>query len=109
MCSLVAPFKFALVEKFPAHHPPLDYIRNFFLNLKLIGEFFVTLLNPKNILTILRNDLNYCQVFSHCSHFVSNCYMKLFKWSPHFDVNVESHVIPIWVSFPYLRLYLFSP
>ncbi|KAI0528984.1 hypothetical protein KFK09_001529 [Dendrobium nobile] len=35
--------------------------------------------------------------------------MKFFKWPPHFDVNVESLVVLIWVSFPYLCQHLISP
>ncbi|KAL0911341.1 hypothetical protein M5K25_019475 [Dendrobium thyrsiflorum] len=34
--------------------------------------------------------------------------MKLTKWSPLFDVGVESPVIPIWVSFLQLRCHLYS-
>ncbi|KAH0465601.1 hypothetical protein IEQ34_005704 [Dendrobium chrysotoxum] len=35
--------------------------------------------------------------------------MKLFKWTPHFDINVESPIVPIWVSFPSLHPHLFCP
>ncbi|KAL0923362.1 hypothetical protein M5K25_007416 [Dendrobium thyrsiflorum] len=72
------------------------------------SEFSVTLLNSTNVLIKLMNDLDYCRVFSHSSYFSSNC-MKLFKWTPHFDVNVESPIIPIWISIPNLRPHLFSP
>ncbi|KAH0458767.1 hypothetical protein IEQ34_011581 [Dendrobium chrysotoxum] len=37
------------------------------------------------------------------------CYMKILKWSPFFYVNVESPIIPIWISLPNLRPHLFSP
>ncbi|KAL0914760.1 hypothetical protein M5K25_015136 [Dendrobium thyrsiflorum] len=57
----------------------------------------------------LVNDLDYCRIFSHRSYFISNYFMKLFKWTPHFDVNMESPIVPIWVSFPSLRPHLFSP
>ncbi|KAL0909763.1 hypothetical protein M5K25_020660 [Dendrobium thyrsiflorum] len=57
----------------------------------------------------LRGAENCCRVFSHRSYFVSNCFMKLFKWTPYFDINIESPTIPIWVSFPNLRPHLFSP
>ncbi|KAL0925760.1 hypothetical protein M5K25_004130 [Dendrobium thyrsiflorum] len=109
MLSLVLPFEFALIGKFAGHRLPLDLIRKFFFNLKLFGDFSVSLLNPKNVLIKLVNDLDYCRVFSHRSYFVSNCFMWIFKWSPHFDVNVESPIVSIWVSFPSLRPHLFSP
>ncbi|KAI0516225.1 hypothetical protein KFK09_008897 [Dendrobium nobile] len=107
--SLVAPLEFALVGRFPKKHPSIDTIRKFFFNLKLIGDCSVTILNPRNILIKLVNDFDYCRIFSHRSYFVSNCYMKVVKWSPNLDVEVDSPIVPIWVSFPYLRPRLFSP
>ncbi|PKU63892.1 hypothetical protein MA16_Dca009876 [Dendrobium catenatum] len=35
--------------------------------------------------------------------------MKVVKWSPNLDVEVDSPIVPIWVSFPLLRPRLFSP
>ncbi|KAI0496695.1 hypothetical protein KFK09_023019 [Dendrobium nobile] len=57
--SLAAPFNFALVGKFPTNRPSLEAIRKFFFNLKLNGEFSVMVLNLKNILIKLGNDLDY--------------------------------------------------
>ncbi|KAI0496811.1 hypothetical protein KFK09_023135 [Dendrobium nobile] len=109
MLALAAPFEFALVEKFICRRPPVDTIRKFFFQLKLIGHFSVTLLKSKNILIKLLNDLDYCRVFSHRSYFVNNCYFNIFKWTLHFDITIESPTIPIWVSFPNLQSHLFSP
>ncbi|PKU61924.1 hypothetical protein MA16_Dca017257 [Dendrobium catenatum] len=107
--SLAAPFDFALVGRFPGRRPPVDAIQNFCFNLKLIGEFSVTVLNHRNVLIKLVNDFDYCRMFSHRSYFVKNCLMKVVKWSPNLDIEVESPIVPIWVSFPFLRPHLFSP
>ncbi|KAL0926729.1 hypothetical protein M5K25_002974 [Dendrobium thyrsiflorum] len=107
--SLALPFEFSLVGKFLSHRPSLEAIRKIFFNLKFNGEFSVTALNPKNVLIKLADDLDYCRVFAHRSYFINNCYMRLIKLSPLFDVDVESPVVPIWVSFPNLRPHLFSP
>ncbi|KAH0454283.1 hypothetical protein IEQ34_016207 [Dendrobium chrysotoxum] len=56
--ALVAPFQFALVGKFSGRRPSLDAIRKFFFDLKLFGEFSVTLLNSKHVLIKLNNDLD---------------------------------------------------
>ncbi|KAL0924298.1 hypothetical protein M5K25_005112 [Dendrobium thyrsiflorum] len=93
--SLAAPFEFALVGKFSGRRPPLDLIHKFFFNLKLGGAFSIIVLNPKNVLIKLVNDLDYCRVFSHKSYFIATCFIKLFKWTPHFDVNVESPIVRI--------------
>ncbi|KAH0457934.1 hypothetical protein IEQ34_013249 [Dendrobium chrysotoxum] len=34
--------------------------------------------------------------------------MKLIKWSPFFEISMESSIIPIWVSFPNLQPHFFS-
>ncbi|KAL0926292.1 hypothetical protein M5K25_002509 [Dendrobium thyrsiflorum] len=109
MRALAIPFEFALVGKFSGQRPSLEAIRKIFFLLKLSGNFFVTLLNSKNILVKFANDLDYCRVFSHRSYFVGNCYMKLVKWSPLLDIDIDSPSIPIWASFPNLRLHLFTP
>ncbi|KAH0457728.1 hypothetical protein IEQ34_013043 [Dendrobium chrysotoxum] len=75
----------------------------------LISDFLVTVLNPKNVLIKLVNDFDYYRVFAHRSYFINNCYMRLIKWSPSFDVDIKSPIILIWVSFTNLRPHLFSP
>ncbi|KAL0923494.1 hypothetical protein M5K25_007553 [Dendrobium thyrsiflorum] len=58
--ALAIPFQFSLVCFFPSKRPSLDSIRRFFFNLKLNGEFLVTLLDSSHILIKLANDLDYC-------------------------------------------------
>ncbi|KAH0456676.1 hypothetical protein IEQ34_014583 [Dendrobium chrysotoxum] len=60
---LAAPFEFFLVENFPSNHPSLESIRKFFFNLKLISDCSMTLLDAKNVLTKLSNDLDYYRFF----------------------------------------------
>ncbi|XP_020678725.1 uncharacterized protein LOC110096915 [Dendrobium catenatum] len=105
---LAKPFDFALVGKFPLKRPALDAIRRFFFNLKLTGDFSVTLLDQSNVLIKLSNDLDYDRIFAHRSYFVYGCFMKIIKWSPTLDLSEESHVVPVWISFPGLRAHLFS-
>ncbi|KAI0507098.1 hypothetical protein KFK09_013216 [Dendrobium nobile] len=106
---LAASFEFSLVEFFPYMRPSLDSIRQFFFNLKLNGEFSVTLLDQSHIIIKIKNDLDCCRVFCHGSYLVYSCFMKLTKWLPYMDIGVESPVVPIWVSFHLLRPHLFSP
>ncbi|PKU80185.1 hypothetical protein MA16_Dca011930 [Dendrobium catenatum] len=35
--------------------------------------------------------------------------MRVLKWTPFFDVKEESPIVPIWISFPNLRLHFFNP
>ncbi|KAI0500235.1 hypothetical protein KFK09_018444 [Dendrobium nobile] len=107
--ALAEPFRFSLVGFFPSKRPPLEAIRKFFFNLKLIGEVSVTVLDSTHILIKLANDLDYCRIFCHRSYMVLNCFMKLTKWTPSLDIGIESPIIPIWISFPNLRPHFFAP
>ncbi|KAL0909441.1 hypothetical protein M5K25_020313 [Dendrobium thyrsiflorum] len=107
--ALATPFSFSLVGYFSNHRLSLDAIRKFFFNLKLSGEFSVTLLDSRHVLIKLRCDMDYCCVFVHRSYFVNNCFMKLTEWSPFVDISEESPIVLVWVSFPNLRPHFFSP
>ncbi|KAL0918241.1 hypothetical protein M5K25_010239 [Dendrobium thyrsiflorum] len=107
--ALAEPFRFSLVGFFPSKCPSLESIRKFFVNLKLNGVFSVTLLDRAHVLIKLENDLNYSRVFCHRSYLVFNCFMRLTKWSPSDDIDAESPIVPVWISFPNLRPHFYSP
>ncbi|KAI0527414.1 hypothetical protein KFK09_003014 [Dendrobium nobile] len=93
--KLASPFRFTLVGKFGLRRPNLDAIRSFFGNLKLSGFYSVGLLDSKHVAIRLFNDLDYSR-------------MRILKWTPFFDVKEESPIVPIWISFPNLRLHFFN-
>ncbi|KAI0516335.1 hypothetical protein KFK09_009007 [Dendrobium nobile] len=107
--KLASPFRYTLVGKFGVRRPNLDAIRLFFGNLKLTGFFSVGLLDSKHVAIQLSNDLDYSRVFARRSYFILNCQMRILKWTPFFDVKEESPIVPIWISFPNLRLHFFNP
>ncbi|KAL0914258.1 hypothetical protein M5K25_014586 [Dendrobium thyrsiflorum] len=84
--ALAAPFEFAL----------------------LIGDFYVTLLDPRHVLIKLSNDMDYSRFFARRAYYVFNCYMKLIKWTPIFDILAKSPIVPVWIAFPDLRPHLFT-
>ncbi|KAI0504039.1 hypothetical protein KFK09_014986 [Dendrobium nobile] len=89
--------------------PNLDAIRNFFASLKLTGFYSVGLLDARHVAIQLSNDLDYSRVFARRSYFIHNCQMRVLKWTPFFDIKEESPIVPIWISFPNLRLHFFNP
>ncbi|KAL0906074.1 hypothetical protein M5K25_024536 [Dendrobium thyrsiflorum] len=107
--KLASPFQFTLVGKFSLRRPNLDMIRQFFGNLKLTGFFSIGLLDARHVSIQLTNDLDYSRVFARRSYFVNNCQMRILKWTPFFDIRQESPIVPIWISFPNLRLHFFNP
>ncbi|KAL0912162.1 hypothetical protein M5K25_018119 [Dendrobium thyrsiflorum] len=106
--TLAEPFKFSLVGFFPSRRPSLASVRKFFFNLKLNGDFSVTLLDHSHVLIKLENDLDYSRIFCHRSYLIFNCFMRVTKWSPSDDVSAESLIVPVWISFPNLRPHFFS-
>ncbi|KAL0903986.1 hypothetical protein M5K25_026053 [Dendrobium thyrsiflorum] len=61
--ALDQPFDYVFVGKFSNRRPPLDSIRMFIFNLKLIGDCFVTVLDAKHILIKLVNIIDYSRIF----------------------------------------------
>ncbi|KAL0904564.1 hypothetical protein M5K25_026691 [Dendrobium thyrsiflorum] len=107
--KLASPYQFTLVGKFGLRRPNLDSIRNFFGNLKLSGFFSVGLLDSRHVAIQLSNDLDYSRVFARRSYFINACQMRILKWTPFFDIHEESPIVPVWISFPNLRLHFFNP
>ncbi|KAI0522459.1 hypothetical protein KFK09_004838 [Dendrobium nobile] len=106
--KLASPFQFTLVGKFGVRRPNLDAIRNFFSSLKLTGFYSVGLLDSRHVAIQLSNDLDYSRVFARRSYFILNCQMRILKWTPFFDIKEESPIVPVWISFPNLRLHFFN-
>ncbi|KAL0919118.1 hypothetical protein M5K25_011193 [Dendrobium thyrsiflorum] len=106
--KLASPFQFTLVGKFSLRRPNLDAIRLFFNNLKLSGFFSIGLLDSRHVAIQLSNDLDYSRVFARRAYYINSCQMRLLKWTPFFDIKEESPIVPIWISFPNLRLHFFN-
>ncbi|XP_020686398.1 uncharacterized protein LOC110102406 [Dendrobium catenatum] len=83
--------------------------------LKLASQFQFTLVGKFGLLDSryaaiqLSNDLDYSRVFTRSSYFIFNYQMQILKWTPFFDIKEESSIVPIWISFPSLRLHFFNP
>ncbi|XP_020694935.2 uncharacterized protein LOC110108584 [Dendrobium catenatum] len=108
VAQLAKPFALTLVGKFVLKRPNIDVIRKFFYNLKLSSTFHIGLLDPRHVAIQLTNDLDYSKIFSRGSYYIQSCQMCILKWTPDFDVRHESPIVPVWVSFPNLRLHFFN-
>ncbi|KAL0918189.1 hypothetical protein M5K25_010183 [Dendrobium thyrsiflorum] len=67
--KLASPFQFTLVGKFSIQHPNMMLSMGFFLS----DNFSVGLLDPRHVAIQLSNDLDYSQIFSRRSYYISNC------------------------------------
>ncbi|KAL0918592.1 hypothetical protein M5K25_010609 [Dendrobium thyrsiflorum] len=68
--ALAMPFEYAFVGKFSVRRPTLDNIMKFFFALKLSGDFFVTLIDPRHVLIKLLTDMDYIRIFSRRAYYV---------------------------------------
>ncbi|XP_068659390.1 uncharacterized protein [Aristolochia californica] len=109
--SRAEKFKHCLVGRFPGSRPPLALIREWIGDqLKLKGEWSVTLLDPSHVFLRLENQLDMVHVWARKRWFIKGSLMKVFKWSPFFRTSdrEEPSLAAVWVSFHSLPVVLFQ-
>ncbi|KAG9444332.1 hypothetical protein H6P81_015672 [Aristolochia fimbriata] len=109
--SRAEKFKFCLVGRFVGSRPPLALIREWFgAQLKLKGEWSVTLLDRSHVFLKLANQEDMVHVWARKRWFIKGSLMKVFKWSPFFRTadGEEPSLAAVWVSFPSLPVVLFQ-
>ncbi|KAI3462734.1 hypothetical protein Pfo_019397 [Paulownia fortunei] len=106
--QLIAPFNFTLVEKFSHGFPSFKSLRAKFSSLSLMGAFDIGLINSKHILNKLAHEDDFTRIWSRQIWWMDGFQMRVFKWTPEFDVEVESSVAPVWIGFLELPIHLFS-
>ncbi|KAL0311723.1 UNVERIFIED_CONTAM: hypothetical protein Sradi_5571600 [Sesamum radiatum] len=105
--SLAVEFRFALVGKFSHGSPPYNQLHRLLANTGIKEAFTVSMLNNKHALISLTNELDYSRLWLRRIWFLKGSPMRVFKWSPTFNPNHESSIVPIWVNFPGLPAHLF--
>ena len=103
--EMVEPFKLALIGKFSFGRPPMDFIRKFFTSLELKGNSQISLLDNRHILIKLEIEEDFSRIWVRQSWYVNGRGIRIFKWSIEFHCSVESPIVHVWVSFPYLPVY----
>lgn len=97
---MVSPFQFTLVGKFSKEIPHAQVVNKFLLGLKLIGGFKLHKLNYRHILIKLEHEADFTMLWTKSLWQIDSHLMRVFKWTPNFDVRVESSVVPVWVNIP---------
>ncbi|EOY29076.1 Uncharacterized protein TCM_030494 [Theobroma cacao] len=105
--ALAQPFKFAIVGKF-SKMPRLTEIRQSFVSLGLSGVYNIRWMNYKHILIHLSNEQDFNRIWTKQTWFITNQKMRVFKWTPDFETDKESPIVPVWISFPNLKAHLFE-
>ncbi|EOY17514.1 Uncharacterized protein TCM_042330 [Theobroma cacao] len=97
----------SLVGKF-SRMPKLQDIRSAFKGIGLAGAYEVRWLDYKHILIHLTNEHDCNRVWTKQVWFIANQKMRVFKWTPDFEPEKESAVVPVWIAFPNLKAHLFE-
>jgi len=105
--QLSTPFQHTLVGKFSFGRPPLASIRQHLMRLEC-SSVRIQLLNQRHVLIFLNDADDFAKIWLRREVFIDCLPMRLFKWSPSFDVKHEPSVAPIWVRISGLPIHLFD-
>ncbi|EOY34749.1 Uncharacterized protein TCM_042329 [Theobroma cacao] len=105
--ALAQPFKHSMVGKF-SRMPKLNDIRAAFKGISLVGVYEIRWLDYKHILIHLSNEQDLNRLWMRQAWFIANQKMRVFKWTPDFQPEKESSLVPVWISFPNLRAHLYE-
>ncbi|EOY06960.1 Uncharacterized protein TCM_021522 [Theobroma cacao] len=105
--TLAKPFKLSLVGKF-SRMPKLQDVRAAFKGIGLAGAYEVRWLDYKHVLIHLSNEQDFNRIWTKQNWFIATQKMRVFKWTPEFEPEKESAVVPVWISFPNLKAHLFE-
>src|SRR5438270_493547 len=79
-----------------------------FSKLELKGNFTLGHLDSKHMLINLQHEGDFDRIWMRVSWYIDSFPMRVFRWSPEFRPDVESPIVPVWVSLPSLPLYMFN-
>ncbi|VFQ86944.1 unnamed protein product [Cuscuta campestris] len=102
--NLAAKFSKALVGTFFFNRPSLDFIRTTLERMGFIG-FSVTLIDSTHILLNFSSDDDFHRCFKQREWSLGAYKMLISKWTPNFDPNIESPIMPIWISIKNLPIH----
>ncbi|KAL0293151.1 UNVERIFIED_CONTAM: hypothetical protein Sradi_6954400 [Sesamum radiatum] len=106
--ELAAHLKFELVVKFTHGLPNLNFLRIHIVKLGLKGNVTVRRLNFKHVLIRLSNEEDFSRIWLRSEWTFDSFHMRVFKWTPNFDPQIESPIALVWIRLPALPVHLFE-
>ncbi|GAA0142557.1 hypothetical protein LIER_35591 [Lithospermum erythrorhizon] len=100
--------KYVLVGKFSHGRPPIRFIKEFFIGLKLKGEYNISLYDTKHLFIECSLMEDFTRLWMRITWYVKGFPMRMFKWTPEFSPEKESPLTSVWIHFEGLPLYLFE-
>ncbi|KAK4383893.1 hypothetical protein Sango_3110800 [Sesamum angolense] len=65
-------------------------------------------LNFKHVLIRLSNEEDFSRIWLRGEWTFDSFHMRVFKWTPKFDPQIESPIAPVWIRLPALPVHLFE-
>ncbi|KAL0300009.1 UNVERIFIED_CONTAM: hypothetical protein Scaly_3063100 [Sesamum calycinum] len=78
------------------------------LKFALVGNVSVGRLNFKHVLIRLSNEEDFSRIWLRGEWTFDSFHMRVFKWTPDFDPQIESPIAPVWIRLPALPVHLFE-
>ncbi|GAA0182301.1 hypothetical protein LIER_30354 [Lithospermum erythrorhizon] len=97
-----------LVGKFSHGRPQIDSIKEFFIALKLKGDYNISLYDTKHLFIECALMEDFTRLWMRTVWFVKGSPMPMFKWTPDFSPDRESPLSPVWIHLNGLPFYLFN-
>lgn len=105
--DLTKSFSWTLIGKFfhgynesdlQKGRPSVDDFKKYFQSLDLKSSFSIGLLDNRYLLIRLSSEDDYLHLYSKTVWYVAKVTMRILKWSPYFNVDRESSIVPVWVT-----------
>lgn len=107
--TLSAPFSLTLVSKFMGKTTPrINEISPEFNKMNIKKGFSLTLLDNKHLLITLNLEEDFTRLWLKGSLFIAGSTLTLTKWSPSYSPEMDSPLVPCWVTFKKLLVMLFQ-
>ncbi|CAI9112538.1 OLC1v1012999C1 [Oldenlandia corymbosa var. corymbosa] len=106
--TLAAPFKLSLVGKFSKRRPKMDFLWHQFQKIGFKGSYSLGMIDHRHIhiLFDLEEDYHLCWIKGLWSF--DHHIMRVLKWTPQFNTEHESSIVPVWIAFEGLPLHRFN-
>ncbi|KAL3527899.1 hypothetical protein ACH5RR_012555 [Cinchona calisaya] len=102
------PFNFSLVGRFEHRRPNMELIWKNFLTIGFKGAVSLGLLDHRYVLIRFDIEENFLRSWLKGMWYILEYAMKVFKWTPTFRLNIDSSIVPIWITIQDLPIILFK-
>ncbi|CAI9108618.1 OLC1v1008265C1 [Oldenlandia corymbosa var. corymbosa] len=106
--KLATPFQFSLTGKFSKGRPKMDFLWHNFCTIGFKGNYSLGTIDHRHIHIHfdLEEDFHRCWIKGMWSF--DHHIMRVLKWTPQFNPEHESSIVPVWVDFKGLPIHRFN-